>query len=68
MEVYEHVDELKVVVLKPTKDVEWAESEAQTCPTTTRLYLQPEWDTAESIPLIVNYVKKSTMGDKLTNP
>ena len=23
------------------------------------LYLQPEWDTAESIPLIVNYVKKN---------
>jgi 7-carboxy-7-deazaguanine synthase len=58
MEVYEHVDELKVVVLT-NKDIEWAESEAQKCPTTTRLYLQPEWDTAESIPLIVNYVKKN---------
>ena len=57
-EVYEYVDELKVVVLT-NKDIEWAESEAQRCPKTTRLYLQPEWDTAESIPLIVNYVKKN---------
>ena len=66
-EVYEYVDELKVVVLT-NKDIEWAESEAQRCPKTTRLYLQPEWDTAESIPLIVNYVKKPTMGYKFTNP
>lgn len=58
MEVYEYVDELKVVVLT-NKDIEWAESEAQKCPATTRLYLQPEWDTAESIPLIVDYVKKN---------
>ena len=43
-EVYEYVDELKVVVLT-NKDIEWAESEAQRCPKTTRLYLQPEWDT-----------------------
>ncbi len=57
-EVYEHVDELKVVVLT-NKDIEWAESEAQKCPKTTMLYLQPEWDTDESIPLIVNYVKKN---------
>ena len=57
-EVYDYVDELKVVVLT-NKDIEWAESEAQRCPKTTRLYLQPEWDTAESIPLIVNYIKKN---------
>ena len=57
-EVYEYVDELKVVVLT-NKDIEWAESEAQKCLKTTRLYLQPEWDSAESIPLIVNYVKKN---------
>ena len=56
--MYEYVDELKVVVLT-NKDIEWAESEAQKCPKTTRLYLQPEWDTAESIPLIVNYVKNN---------
>jgi len=58
LEVYEHVDELKVVVLT-NKDIEWAESEAQKCPKTARLYLQPEWDTPASIPLLVDYVKKN---------
>lgn len=56
-EVYRYVDELKVVVLT-RKDLQWAEANAAKCPSSTNLLLQPEWDTPESIPLILDYVKK----------
>lgn len=56
-EVFPYVDELKVIVLK-NKDLEWAEKNAEKCPEGTRLLLQPEWETPESINLIVEYVKK----------
>lgn len=55
-EVFPYVDELKVVVLT-NKDLEWAELNEKKCPANTRLLLQPEWDTPESIGLIVDYVK-----------
>ena len=55
-EIFPYVDELKVVVLTK-KDLKWAEENAAKCPDSTRLLLQPEWDTPDSIPLIVNYVK-----------
>lgn len=55
-EIYPYADELKVVVLK-NKDIEWAEKNAEKCPDSTRLLLQPEWDTPSSIPLIIEYVK-----------
>jgi len=57
-EVFPYVDELKVVVLT-NKDLIWAEENAKKCPENTELLLQPEWDTPESIPLIVEYVKKN---------
>ena len=57
-EVFPYVDELKVVVLT-NKDLEWAELNAEKCPDSTILLLQPEWDTPESIGLIVDYVKKN---------
>jgi 7-carboxy-7-deazaguanine synthase len=57
-EVFSYVDELKVVVLK-NKDLEWAELNAEKCPDSTILLLQPEWDTPESIGLIIDYVKKN---------
>lgn len=56
-EIYEHVNELKVVVLRKN-DFKWAEQHAAKCPEGTKLLLQPEWDTPESIPLIVDYVKE----------
>lgn len=56
-EIYEHVNELKVVVLRKN-DFKWAEEHAKKCPKGTILLLQPEWDTPESIPLIVDYVKE----------
>lgn len=56
-EVFDYVDELKVVVLT-NKDLAWAEKNAVRCPEGTRLLLQPEWDTPESIDLIVDYVKE----------
>jgi 7-carboxy-7-deazaguanine synthase len=57
-ENFPYVDELKVVVLK-NKDIEWAELNAAKCPPSTKLLLQPEWDTPASIKLIVDYVKKN---------
>ena len=57
-EVFPYVDELKVVVLK-NKDIDWAEENAEKCPDSVKLLLQPEWDTPSSIPLIVDYVKKN---------
>lgn len=55
-EIYPFVNELKVVVLTK-KDLKWAEEHAALCNPEARLLLQPEWDTPESIPLIVDYVK-----------
>lgn len=55
-EVFAYVDELKVVVLT-NKDLKWAEENAAKCPEGTRLLLQPEWETPQSVDLIVNYVK-----------
>ncbi len=57
-DIFEFVDELKVVVLTK-KDLAWAEENAAKCPKGTVLLLQPEWDTPKSIPLIVDYVKKN---------
>lgn len=57
-EIFPYVDELKVVVLT-RKDLAWAEEMASKCPKSTRLLLQPEWDTPSSVPLIVEYVKKN---------
>jgi 7-carboxy-7-deazaguanine synthase len=56
-EIFPYVDELKVVVLTK-KDLIWAEENAEKCPDTTRLLLQPEWDTPTSIELILDYVKE----------
>jgi organic radical activating enzyme len=39
--------------------LKWAEENAAKCPGSTQLLLQPEWDTPESIPLIVDYVKEN---------
>ncbi len=55
-EIFPLVDELKVVVLT-RKDLQYADKNAERCPAKTRKMLQPEWDTPESIPLIVDYVK-----------
>lgn len=56
-EVFDYVDELKVVVLTK-KDLKWAEENAAKCPEGTKLLLQPEWETPKSIDIIVEYVKK----------
>ncbi len=57
-EIFDYVDELKVVVLT-NKDLEWAEENAARCPDDTRLLLQPEWSRESSRELIVNYVKEN---------
>ncbi len=56
-EIFPYVDELKVVVLT-NKDLEWAEKNAERCPESTRLMLQPEWERPSSMDLIVDYVKE----------
>lgn len=56
-EIFPYVDELKVVVLT-NKDLEWAEKNAERCPESTRLLLQPEWERPSSMDLIVDYVKE----------
>lgn len=56
-EVFDYVDELKVVVLT-NKDLKWAEENAAKCHEGTKLLLQPEWETPKSIDIIVEYVKE----------
>lgn len=55
--IYDHVNELKIVV-KNEKDLLWAEQEAAKVPKTTICYLQPEWNTPQSQELIFTYVLK----------
>ncbi len=57
-DIFPYVDELKVVVLT-NKDLEWAEKNAEKCPDNTQLLLQPEWETPESVDLIIDYVKEN---------
>lgn len=56
-DIFPYVDELKVVVLT-NKDLQWAEKNAAKCPDSTKLLLQPEWETPESVDLIIDYVKE----------
>jgi organic radical activating enzyme len=56
-DIFPYVDELKVVVLT-NKDLEWAEKNAEKCTDDTQLLLQPEWETPESVDLIIDYVKE----------
>jgi len=56
--IFPYVDELKIIVLT-NKDIEWAEKNAMKCAPATKLLLQPEWDTPESVQLIIDYVKNN---------
>jgi len=50
-------DELKIVVFNKS-DFDWAEKYAKLVSSSCKLYLQPEWDTAnEMTPLIIDYIK-----------
>lgn len=57
-EIFPYVDELKVVVLT-NKDLEWAEKNADKCPESTQLLLQPEWEKEGAVDLIIDYVKEN---------
>ncbi len=57
-EIYPYVDELKVIVLRK-KDLQWAQEHAARCPSRTKLLLQPEWDTPQAMPLMVDFVKEN---------
>lgn len=54
--IYNHVDELKVIVYNKS-DFKFAEEQAALLQTDAELYLQPEWSVREKMmPLIVDYV------------
>jgi 7-carboxy-7-deazaguanine synthase len=58
-EVVPHAHELKVVIFNKT-DFDWAEKYAALVSPACKLYLQPEWDKADTItPLIVEYIKQN---------
>ncbi|MEX1011149.1 MAG: 7-carboxy-7-deazaguanine synthase QueE [Balneolaceae bacterium] len=57
-EIYDAVDELKIVVLK-NRDLRWAEEMSEFCPAGVARLLQPEWETPESIELITEYIKRN---------
>ena len=57
-EIYQWVDELKVVVYNRS-DFVWAEQFAEQMPPGCQLFLQPEWSVSEKmLPLMVDYVKE----------
>jgi 7-carboxy-7-deazaguanine synthase len=56
-DVLAHADELKIIVFNDS-DFKWAEEHAALVPSTTRLYLQPEWSRAARMtPALIDYVK-----------
>ena len=58
-EILPHANELKVVVFNRS-DLDWAEKYAAMVAPGCKLYLQPEWDKANSItPLITDYIKEN---------
>lgn len=58
-EYYEAAHELKVVI-SHRNDLRWAEQHAKKVGPSCRLFLQPEWDQADSIiPLIIDFVKEN---------
>ena len=55
--VVAQANELKVVIFNK-HDFVWAQQHALLCNPTCKLYLQPEWATANAVtPLIINYIK-----------
>jgi organic radical activating enzyme len=58
--IYEHANELKVIVYNKS-DFSWAEEFAEKVNPECELFLQPEWSKEkEMLPLIIDYVKKNT--------
>ncbi|MEA5534307.1 7-carboxy-7-deazaguanine synthase QueE [Crocosphaera sp. XPORK-15E] len=53
--VYSHVNELKVVIANQ-KDLIWAEEQAKKLHPEAIKYLQPEWNSPQSQPLIFDYI------------
>ncbi len=53
--IYYHANELKVVVTNEY-DLKWAEQQAALVPESTLCYLQPEWNSPQSKPLIFDYI------------
>jgi 7-carboxy-7-deazaguanine synthase len=57
--IYEHANELKVIVYNKS-DFSWAEEFAEKVNPECELFLQPEWSKEkEMLPLIIDYVKKN---------
>lgn len=56
-ENYERVNELKVIVAHRS-DLRWGEQHLHQCPDAVRASFQPEWDSPQLLPLIIEYVKE----------
>jgi organic radical activating enzyme len=57
-DLYQHADELKVIVFNQ-HDFVWAEEQAKKVKKDCYLYLQPEWSKHEQLlPQIIDYVKE----------
>lgn len=57
--IYQHADELKVVIYHPS-DLKFAEEHAALVNPICRLILQPEWSKSDTmLPLIIDYVKQN---------
>jgi 7-carboxy-7-deazaguanine synthase len=56
-EAYQLANELKIVINHPS-DLAWAEKHAEKVKPSCKLYLQPEWDKADTMtPLAIDYIK-----------
>jgi len=56
VENYDKVDELKVIVAHRS-DFRWGERHLERCAESVRASFQPEWDSPQILPLIIEYVK-----------
>lgn len=57
--IFQMASELKVII-EDDSDFDWAEINRKKTPSSTLLYLQPEWSKREKIlPLIIDYVKEN---------
>ena len=58
-EIYDHADELKVIVYNKS-DLQYAKENAKKVGANCQLLLQPEWDRQEQmLPLIIDFVKEN---------
>lgn len=56
---YDIAHELKVIVFNK-HDLQWSEGHKEKCQSSTKFYLQPEWDKREmTTPMVLNYIREN---------